>query len=374
MKRRTLLLGAGALALSQGLTGCDSFGERRLQILSLAGAVPAQLLELFRKTNSELIKIQELTTPQALFNRLRQFQEPSNGGWRLPWSSSPQPADLVSLGDDWLAAAIEKKLIQPLDLRRIPNWSNLSPAWQQIGQDAEGQTWGVPFRWGSTVIAYRQDQLKTPLTDWSDLWQPTLRHRLTLPDSPREVIGLVLKSLGASYNTPDLGSVNELKAQLQTLHSQVLTYSSDTYLQPLLEADSWAAVGWSTDLLLAARRDPQIQVVLPRSGTALWTDLWVRPRAAPGSAPLDPEPWIDFCLNPTAAAQTTTFSNGTSPIPLAADSADAALPSELRNPDILLPTPAILERSERLLPLAKDTADQYNALWREIRRAAADHR
>lgn len=44
------------------------------------------------------------------------------------------------------------------------------------------------------------------LQDWGDLWRPELTGKISMIDSPREVIGAVLKHMGASYNTKNIDS------------------------------------------------------------------------------------------------------------------------------------------------------------------------
>ncbi|NJM56440.1 MAG: hypothetical protein HC857_01815 [Synechococcales cyanobacterium RU_4_20] len=117
-------------------------------------------------------------------------------------------------------------------------------------------------------------------------------------NDPREVIGLTLKSLGASYNTADLSAVAELKPKLAALDGQAKFYSSNHYLEPLLLEDTWVAVGWSGDLLPLLQRDRHLALVYPKSGTALWADLWVQPRGTqPAEAPAKTallNDWINF--------------------------------------------------------------------------------
>lgn len=65
--------------------------------------------------------------------------------------------------------------------------------------------------------------------DWSDLWRPDLAGKITMVDSPREVIGAVLKYLGASYNTSNIdsevnGGKNAVKDKLVSLTKQVSLY------------------------------------------------------------------------------------------------------------------------------------------------------
>lgn len=37
------------------------------------------------------------------------------------------------------------------------------------------------------------------------------------------------------------------------------------------------AVGWSSDVLPVAKRMSNVVVIVPKSGTSLWADLWVFP-------------------------------------------------------------------------------------------------
>jgi len=65
------------------------------------------------------------------------------------------------------------------------------------------------------------------LQDWADLWRPDLAGRISMVDSPREVVGAVLKYMGTSYNTIDInaevnGGRDAVKHNLALLAKQVL--------------------------------------------------------------------------------------------------------------------------------------------------------
>ena len=47
------------------------------------------------------------------------------------------------------------------------------------------------------------------------------------------------------------------------------------YLKTFSMGDAWVAVGWSSDVLPIAKRMSNVAVVVPKSGTSLWADLWV---------------------------------------------------------------------------------------------------
>jgi len=382
MDRRSFILSSGTLALSQLLAGCSGQDQAKLRVQLLKGSIPAQVVNKFRSTLNQRadLKFAPVEQLKDLFTQLqswsKQDEKADDRQLQLPLplirSKQASQPDLVTLGDYWLAQAIEQKLIQPLDPTKLQQWLTLPSRWQELvrrnnqGQlDAQGKVWAAPYRWGNTVIAYNRDKFKslawTP-SDWSDLWRPELRDRISLLDQPREVIGLTLKKLGQSYNTENLNKVPELEQQLRALHQQVKFYSSDTYLQPLILGDTWLAVGWSTDVLSVMQRYQQIAAVIPKSGTALWADLWVRPSGGASSTSLG-EQWIDFCWQPQIAQQISLQTKATSPIPVKLKPGD--IQEQLRS--LLLSDLQIFQHSEFLLPLSKATMQQYQSLWQKIR-------
>lgn len=378
--RRQFLGGAIALTAGQLTTGCTFWQRPSLRVQVLDGTLPVQLLKLFRQQHRGQGKFKFVPVPSSGegFTVLQYWRGGRNayqrGPIKLPWGGGQQPVDVITLGDAWLTGAIRQELIQPLDASAWSEWENLPLAWRSLVQrnaagllDSQGPVWAAPYRGGSTVIAYRKDRLEAlgvDIQDWEDLWNEKLKGHISLLNDPREVIGLTLKSLGASYNTADLSAVAELKPKLAALDGQAKFYSSNHYLEPLLLEDTWVAVGWSGDLLPLLQRDRHLALVYPKSGTALWAELWVQPRGTqPAEAPAKTallNDWINFCWTPKVAQLISTFSDGFSPRAL--DRAGDWRQSLLQ-PEILLPEGERLARSEFIEPLPQASLDQYQALW-----------
>lgn len=64
------------------------------------------------------------------------------------------------------------------------------------------------------------------MQDWKDLWRPELAGRISMVNSPREVIGAVLQYMGASYNTINIdlqvvGGKTAVQQNLALLGKQV---------------------------------------------------------------------------------------------------------------------------------------------------------
>ncbi len=412
MDRRLFLrmsLGLGGLGITSiSLTGCQGVAADVPRVMGLKNSVPPQLIKQFRRqiaasapdspatqlVYSQSSQLAELFQQLQLWQQVESKQQlPTRPAIPLPTQPATQTTDavpdLVTLGDYWLGMAIKQGLIEPLDRQLWPHWLAVDPKWRQLVQrDASGQmrdpgtdpgfVWAAPYRWGATVIAYRADLFEqhnmAPPQDWQDLFNPQLKRRISLLDSPREVIGLALKYLGVDYvdrvtgQPTDLSQVADLEVTLQKLQQQTKLYSSNAYLQPLILGHTWLAVGWSSDLLPQLRTRSNIKVVLPRSGTTVAADMWVRPKRQASSNQPDYNPWIDAFWQAKFADKLALLSYGGSPLTVRSPAANAA--QQQQNP-LLSITDALWQKCEPLPPLSLAKIRQYDNLWERIRQSSA---
>ncbi len=374
VSRRQLLHG---ILLGLTLAGCGGPNANVPLILALKQGIPGSLLNEFRRSTQARFQLQLLDERAQLLAYLKQSFQPTDPAWWDPlgWFRAPVPvATLTLLGADGLERAIASGWLDPLPESLLgERWQQLDPRWQAAVR-REGQIWGVPWRWGVTAIAYRRDRVAEPIRDWADLWRPELAGKMTLPDHPREVIGLTLKKMGRSYNDPLDPEDAELRQELGSLHRQVLAYTSSDYLPILRLADSWVAVGWSQDLYTTQASYPELEVVIPASGSAIWWDVWVRPHAEenaystltpPGSTQTDAgsllADWFDFLLNPEFAPRLANLSGIPSVLPL--DLAQLA-PRLQQRQDF---QPSTWQRSEIWRPLSVAQVESYLNLWNQMR-------
>jgi putative spermidine/putrescine transport system substrate-binding protein len=108
---------------------------------------------------------------------------------------------------------------------------------------------------------------------------------------------------------------------------------------------------------------------VPRSGTAIWADLWVQPTIKNKSGAVDrsklTHQWIDYSIQSQPSNQISLFTPGTAPL-LTSTNPSQVLPDIQRNP-LILPPKAILDKSEFIYPLASNSQRQFDTLWREVR-------
>ncbi|WP_267382842.1 extracellular solute-binding protein [Cyanobacterium sp. uoEpiScrs1] len=383
--RRSFLISAGTLALTQLLSGCGNYSTA-LRVLFLQGSIPPQLLKAFHQQLSKDQSLSFKSTAQLkeLWQQLQSWQRknqvsPGFKDWfsQLPIvnNTSSKRSDLVTLGDAWLGEAIQNELIQPLTLTETVNWQKLSPRWQALVKrnkagnlDLQGQVWGAPYRWGTTLIAYHSDQFDTlgwTPTNWEDLWREELRHRIAVVDQPREIIGLTLKKLGYSYNSPNLSQIPNLSSQLQALNQQVKYYSSRYYLQPLIIGDVWLSVGWSSDILPLMAKNRKIKAIIPQEGTSLWTDIWVQPKVKEndiGPSTLTKQ-WIDFCWEESSVNQISLLTGGASPMIYKTPT----ISTKIQTNPLLFIDEHIMNNCDFIEPLSNEDKQEYEKIWKEMR-------
>ncbi|KAG6489923.1 hypothetical protein ZIOFF_051204 [Zingiber officinale] len=291
-----------------------------LKIVSLRGSLPPSWIKDFIQAQGRRLKlsIEYRGGFESIFSDLA---EVSDKGHLQP--KSAMAADIIAIGDSWLNFAIAKDLIVPIKHIEEQDWfKTLSDKWKvhlcrnDKGElDPNGCIWGAPYRWGTMVIAYKKNKFRKhnlkPIEDWSDLWRDELAGKISMVDSSREVIGAVLKYMGASYNTKDIekqasGGRKEVLRCLRVLQRQVRVFDSVNYLKAFSVGDVWVAVGWSSDVIPVAKRMSNVAVIVPKSGSSMWADLWVIPSATRfktdqiGGRVRGPSPlihqWIEFCL------------------------------------------------------------------------------
>jgi len=374
--RRSFLLGMGTLTMSQLLSACQD-SSTYLRIYLLQNSLPSELISRFKKQVSEAISFKPLA---QLKDTYKVFKEkpasspiPFISEWHIPFLSgdSHLPADLVTIGDYYLGEAIEKKWIKPLEVEKIAAWKKLPPKFQElVKRDPNGSIWAAPYRWGMTIIAYDEEKLKTaglkPPQDWSDLWREEYRNHLSLLDQPREVIGLTLKKLGYSYNTKDLDKIPNLKDTLAKLHQNVKFYSTDNYLEPLIFGDIWITVGWSNELLSLQESYPKIKLVIPPSGTSLWSDLWVKNVKSVATEAVVNQ-WIDFCWQVKAVNEISLLTSASSPMIYSVAKTDIV--QDVLNNPLLYVDQNIFDKSEFLSPLPTKSLQLYDTFWQNMRQS-----
>jgi spermidine/putrescine transport system substrate-binding protein len=247
-------------------------------------------------------------------------------------------------------------LIEPLNRKYIPNWSNVSPIFQNLPTDP-GSAHTVPWQWGTTGIAYRTDRITTPLDSWAVFLDQKFHGKMTMMDDGREVIGAFLRYRGHSLNSTDAAELAAAKADAIEAKKHLKAYISAPVKGQLISGDVLVAQLWNGDTTQAKAEQPNLGYVIPKEGCTIWGDSMCVPKSAPNKRAA--HEWMNYILRPEVGAALSDATGYGTP--------NAAAAKTMQNP-VPYPTENELKRLEYQVDLGRDTA-AWDQIWTEIKSA-----
>jgi spermidine/putrescine-binding protein len=249
-----------------------------------------------------------------------------------------------------------------LDHSLLPNLEHIEARFYRgRAHDPESRV-SVIKDWGTTGFMYRTDMIYESPRSWADFWRLTEKFsgRVTVLDSPGEVIGAALKMRGQSYNTSSPEQLAEARADLLDLKPHLRAF--ETNYKPLLASgEACLSLGWNGDAAALAAQGITIRYVLPEEGSQMWEDDWAIAANAPN--PDLAHAFLNFVLRPDVAVQEaryTRYATGN-------HSAKALLDEEMRDDTATYPPPDLLAKLEYGMPIEADGQKRREQLWREVR-------
>src|SRR5712691_2436591 len=159
---------------------------------------------------------------------------------------------------------ISDGLIQPLDMSKLPNAKDLAK--EAIRSEYHVGVWAYVY-----TVVYRPDLVKEDITKWSDLWKPSLKGKIAMPDfDPSHIITIAALMEGGNELTWQKGQ-DKLK---QLKPSIAAFFSTDAQSQDLMKTGQ-APVQVMLSVNAYHLQDQGIQVKL------------VQPRDFPGIVGID---------------------------------------------------------------------------------------
>lgn len=304
---------------------------------------------------------------------------PSNEAMRVGFKARPGYYDVLLPSDYMVETLIAEKLLKPLDLGKIPGWSNVERQFLSPYFDPGGATRGraprtdanakysLPFQWGTTGIAYNTRRVSPPPQRWADLWRPDIG-ALVILDDEREMLGLASLSLGNDKNETDPAKIEAARAHLATLMKGVQVIDSARPEAALLSGQANAGVMYSGNAALAARQNPEIAYVFPTEGAGIWFDNLVIPADAPN--PEAAHAFINWVLKPENNMLITKefpYSNPNREALRWLESHDPASFAAYQDSPTTNPPPEVLAGARLMKRLTPEATALYQRAWTELK-------
>jgi spermidine/putrescine-binding protein len=254
-----------AIAIALICAACGQ-GQQSLSLLVWEGYADPAFIHAFEQAHHCKVVASYMGSSDELVAKLR-------GG-------SASNYDVISPSSDVATSIVRAGLASPLDLAKIPSYSQLSPRLRDSPLvKSDNQTYGVPFVWGPNPLLYDTTAFKQAPDSWSVLWDPKFKGKISLWD---ELSSIYMAAQVLGYDKPDPNQLYNLtdeqlaavKKKLIELKPNIRKYwSSGGELTNLFQNhEIIAAMGWPLMTNQLQKLNFPIGETIPKENTTGWID------------------------------------------------------------------------------------------------------
>ena len=170
MLSASLLVGCGGSGTSGGASDAGS-----LNIFVWTEYVSESAIKAFEEESGVKVNVSTYSSNEDLLAKLK--------------SESEGTYDVILPSDYAVEYLIEQGELEELDKVKLPNLSNIDPAFLDEAYDP-GNKYSVPYEGGVACIAVNTAMVDKDITSYDDLFDPSLAGQLVVLDDYRAVIGM----------------------------------------------------------------------------------------------------------------------------------------------------------------------------------------
>ena len=344
-----MLAGCGGGSASSGSGDADSGSSAaqggQLNLFTWQGMFPQEVLDGFTAETGIEVNYANFDTDENMLAKL----ETAQGG----------DYDVIIADDYIIQTVIAEGLAQKLDTSKLSGWGNINPVYQgQFYDPADEYT--VPYGAGVQTIVYNPAAVNVEINGYADLWDSSLADNLGIIANYRVINGMVLKTMGESYNTEDTALIEEAGQRLLELAPNVRLIKDDNLQDDIISGEVGAAVMYTSQVTMAMMANPELEVVFPEEGIGLGIMAMFIPSQAPNADAA--YQFIDYILRPEISAQCFEYM-GYYCTNLAAEE---HISEEYRS---FLTLPDHFGETEMIQPISAEAEEVHNRVWTEFRSA-----
>lgn len=258
---QVLIAGAALAGMATAADAAD------LVISNWDGYMAPDAMEAFKTATGISGEVVKHATNEEIMGKL----VASGGkGYDVVFVSSPFAEVLNKLG-----------LVEPIDHAKVPNLANLYPEATKLPYDP-GNTFAVPYTWGTTGLCYRSDLVKAEPASWNDLLKPAdaVKGKTTMLATDRWLLAAGQLAEGFSVNETDPAKMATVKDLLIAAKKTLLAYDDTTFYSKLVSGEALMVQAWDGWCNYGITDNKEIRYVIPKEGSDLWLDTMVVMKAS----------------------------------------------------------------------------------------------
>src|SRR4029077_4484820 len=263
MSRRALI--CGTILLASLLGACKPKTET-LSLLVWEGYADPSFARPFEEAHHCKVVASYMGSSDELVAKLR-------GG-------SASNYDVISPSSDVATSIASAGLAAPLDLSKIPSYSQLSQRLRALPLvRVNASVYGVPFTWGPNPLLYDTAAFPEAPDSWSVLWNPKMKGKISVWDElstiykAAQILGYDKPDPGHLYNLSDVELDNVKKKLIELKPNIRKMWTTGGELTNLFENhEIVAAMGWPLMSNQLRKVNFPIGETIPKENTTGWID------------------------------------------------------------------------------------------------------
>lgn len=350
-----------ALAMFAGST----WAQEKLHIYNWSDYIAEDTISQFEKTTGIKVSYDVYDSNEVLEAKLLA----GRSGYDLVFPTARPFADRL----------IKAKLYLPLDKSKLSNYGNLDKAINQSLTDIDpGNTYVVPYMWGTTGIAYNKEKVEKilgkdmPKDTWRLVFDPEIVSKLAscgvaLQDDVIEVFTAAWTYKGLPVHDYGKASIQTALDTVSAVRPHIRYFHNSQTINDLANGDICVAHGYSGDMLQArdraveAKNGVHVEYVIPREGAVVWTDVMAIPADAPNVEAA--HTFINYILQPENVAPISNYVSYAN----ANAKATPLVDEEIRNNPGIYPPAATMEKLVTMrTPTDREARDMTRA-WTRVK-------
>lgn len=341
------LLALGAALAQETSWSCpEGFEGQQLNVYNWSTYIAENTVSDFERLCGVTVVYDTYPTDDDMLARLRQ----GNPGY-----------DIVVPSGITMYLLVAENLLMPLDKSKIPNIANLDPSFLDLDFDP-GNTYSVPYQWGTVGIGYNTEAVTGEVTSWNDLFEH--QGPVAWLEDNRAMMGAALVMLGYDPNTGDPDEIAAARDYLVENGGNVVYIAQDDGQELLARGEVDMTVEYSGDIfqIIDECGCDTYAYAIPKEGTQFWVDNVAIPEGAQN--PELAHVFIDYLLDPQVGADISNYTAYGSPNQAAIDA--GLIDQELLDDPAIYPSEETLQKL--FISVQDDALEQlYNDAWDEVK-------
>ena len=286
-------------------------------------------------------------------------------------SSGAATYDVIIPSDYMIQRMVSEKLLQPLDLEKIPNYANIDDRFKGENvyyENGTAETYSVPYFYGMIGVIYTSNIVsEEDVADqsWSLMWNENYTRDILQFNNSRDAFGTAMYYLGYDVNNATEEQWREALELLKAQKPLVQGYVMDEIFNKMSSNSAAVAAYYAGDYLSMYEDNEALAFYYPKEGTNSYVDAMCIP-ANSENAELAMA-YINFMCSTEIGVANAEYTYYASPLKTVRENAEYQEYMGEEAMDVLYGEQASSVPTQAYLNLTSERLSLLNELWEELK-------